>query len=431
MTQLVCELASFHDNGKLDAFGLYLYGVVLKELHSQSNQLLSSIQNSHLSKRQYFKDAISAFIDSLLSYPYNWSCWRDLAELCLQNSSIHGEVERRLDPLNGHFMYHWFLVYNFMDTQHNEQALVLLEELEGLFPNSSYLQAHLAIIYYNMRDFDTAQDYFELVRDLDPFRLDDMDVYSNILYVKEFKADLCSLAHSAARTDKYKPESCCIVGNYYALKGQHEKAVQYFERALKLDPSFLSAWTLMGHEYIELKNTAAAVEAYRKAVDINPREYRAWYGLGQTYEILNMLHFSLKYYRKAATLRSFDARIWCAIGGCYLSLGKRSEAIRSYERAVTNNDIEGVATEQLAKLYRDDREFDKAAGCYQKLISMHQSSDIDERVAEALLFLAHYYKDAKKYELASVCCSKLFEYPGPEKEEAKALLVSSDFKIVP
>ena len=44
----------------------------------------------------------------------------------------------------------------------------------------------------------------------------------------------------------------------------------------------------MGHEYVELKNTAAAVDAYRHAVDIDPKDYRAWYGLGQTYEILTM-----------------------------------------------------------------------------------------------------------------------------------------------
>ncbi len=33
----------------------------------------------------------------------------------------------------------------------------------------------------------------------------------------------------------------------------------WFKRALRLDRSFLAAWTLMGHEYIELKNTAAAI----------------------------------------------------------------------------------------------------------------------------------------------------------------------------
>ena len=46
----------------------------------------------------------------------------------------------------------------------------------------------------------------------------------------------------------------------------HEKAVQYFQRGLKLNPSYLSAWTLMGHEFIELKNTNAAIQSYRRAI---------------------------------------------------------------------------------------------------------------------------------------------------------------------
>ena len=50
-----------------------------------------------------------------------------------------------------------------------------------------------------------------------------MDTYSNILYVKEQFAALSHLAHRAAVADKYRPETCCIIGNYYSLKGQHEK----------------------------------------------------------------------------------------------------------------------------------------------------------------------------------------------------------------
>ena len=55
------------------------------------------------------------------------------------------------------------------------------------------------------------------------------------------------------------------LGNYYSVKGQHEKAAQYFGRALKLNPHFSAAWTLMGHEYLELKNTHAAISCYRSA----------------------------------------------------------------------------------------------------------------------------------------------------------------------
>ena len=74
------------------------------------------------------------------------------------------------------------------------------------------------------------------------------DIFSNVLYVKEAKAELSHLAHVAFRHGKYRPETCCILGNYYSLKAQHERAVTYFQRALRLDRRFLCAWTLMGHE---------------------------------------------------------------------------------------------------------------------------------------------------------------------------------------
>jgi anaphase-promoting complex subunit 8 len=56
--------------------------------------------------------------------------------------------------------------------------------------------------------------------------------------------------------------------NLIPIQSEHEKAVTYFKRALRLNRKYLSAWTLMGHEYVELKNTSAAIEAYRKAVGI-------------------------------------------------------------------------------------------------------------------------------------------------------------------
>ena len=36
-----------------------------------------------------------------------------------------------------------------------------------------------------------------------------------------------------------------MAGNYYSLKGHHERAVTYFQRALRVNAKFLSAWILM------------------------------------------------------------------------------------------------------------------------------------------------------------------------------------------
>ena len=90
----------------------------------------------------------------------------------------------------------------------------------------------------------------------------------------------------------------------------------YFRKALKVNRNYLAAWTLLGHEYLELKNTHAAVEAYRRAVgiplsyiptysDLNRSDYRAWYGLGQVYEMLEMHYYALYYYEHALVYKYY------------------------------------------------------------------------------------------------------------------------------
>jgi len=168
----------------------------------------------------------------------------------------------------------------------------------------------------------------------DPHRIDSLDHYSNILYVMSARPKLAFLAQLATTTDKFRPETCCVVGNYYSLKSEHEKAVMYFRRALTLDRSFLSAWTLMGHEYVEMKNTHAAIESYRRAVDVNRKDYRAWYGLGQAYEVLEMHYYALFYYQRAASLRPYDPKMWQAVGSCFAKMGKAMQGIKALKRAL-------------------------------------------------------------------------------------------------
>ncbi|GMI06598.1 hypothetical protein TrVE_jg7936 [Triparma verrucosa] len=418
LEKLRSELSGSKELNQLDAFGLYMYGVVLKELLQQ--EAGSSLEEPPLSLLHMAKDV---FVESILAFPYNWSAWLDLAEICIENTVIHDDVERALESLTDSWMYLFFLIHVFCEQQQNDQALQVIDRVSLLFPNSNYLKAQTALAYYNLRDFDRAQEQFLELCERDPFRLEMIDIFSNILYVKESKAELSALAQSVISVDKYRPEVCCIVGNYYSLKGNHGKAVQYFQRALKLNRKFLSAWTLMGHEFVEMRKTSAAIEAYRRAVDINARDYRAWYGLGQVYEILNMLLYALYYYRKAAALRPYDARMWCALGSCFLSLDRRQEAIKSYERAIVTNDRENIATRKLAKLYREEGENEKAARCYQRLVSGSGNEDaLDAAEAEAFLFLAQYMKDSGNFDVATVYCSRLLEFPGPEKDEAKALL---------
>eukprot|EP00958_Prasinococcus_capsulatus_P005098 scaffold490_cov323-Prasinococcus_capsulatus_cf.AAC.2 len=287
----------------------YLYGVVLLQLGRKG-------------------EARRAMVDSVNAFPLNWAAWSSLQKAC--DHKAHALSLQ----LRSHWMSKFFFASVCLEFQHNLESLQRYDELLQSFPASCFIIGQAATAHYNRRAFDEAQELFEKLLKEDPYRIEGQDTYSNILYVKEAFAQLSYLAHKAALTDKYRPETCCVIGNYYSLKGHHEKAVLYFKRALKLNREYLSAWTLMGHEYVEMKNTSAAIEAYRRAVDISPRDYRAWYGLGQTYEILAMPYYALYYYRRATQLRPMDARMWAAMGQCYEhdQLRNLQSAVRCYHR---------------------------------------------------------------------------------------------------
>ncbi|OJJ32817.1 hypothetical protein ASPWEDRAFT_159022 [Aspergillus wentii DTO 134E9] len=290
----------------------YLYGVILLKGRNEEEAKKWLIRSVHLN-------------------PFHWGAWQELNDLLASTE----DLKQVVDLLPQNIMTLIFHVYCSQELyQATEDTYQALSELETIFPTSAFLKTQRALLYYHSKDFEEASHIFTEILITSPHRLDSLDHYSNILYVMGARPQLAFVAQVATATDKFRPETCCVVGNYYSLKSEHEKAVMYFRRALTLDRNFLSAWTLMGHEYIEMKNTHAAIESYRRAVDVNHKDYRAWYGLGQAYEVLDMSFYALFYYQRAAALRPYDPKMWQAVGSCYAKMGRIDQSIKALKRAL-------------------------------------------------------------------------------------------------
>ncbi|KAK3325397.1 anaphase promoting complex subunit 8 [Apodospora peruviana] len=290
----------------------YLYGMVLVKEKNDDGALDYLMQSVHL-------------------FPWNWGCWLEITNLIARVEQLN-KVTRSLPQNIMSYIFYANTAVNLY--QQGQNLAASLTDLLNIFPTSSFLLTCKALLNYHSKDLMAAEQDFSNLLALHPHRLDSLDHYSNILYVLNQRPKLAFLAHLCTSIDKFRPESCVVIGNYYSLLSQHEKAVQYFRRALTLDRSCLSAWTLMGHEYVELKNTHAAIESYRRAVDVNRRDYRAWYGLGQTYEVLEMHAYALWYYKKAAGLRPWDGKMWQAVGSCLQKMGRDRDGIKALKRAL-------------------------------------------------------------------------------------------------
>lgn len=411
----------------------YLYGVTLMKSKSEN-----------LAKQWLLR--------SVDINPYNWAAWQELA------SSI-GSIEE-LQQISEHlprnimtFMFHIYCSQELYQT--TPEVYNTLTEIQKIFPRSAFLQQQKALLYYHSRDHEQAMQLFDGLIAEHPHRIDGLEIYSNLLYVLPNRPKLATLAATASDTDKFRPETNCILGNYYSLISEHEKAVLHFRRALALDRSFQAAWTLMGHEYIELKNTQAAIESYRRAVDANRKDYRAWYGLGQGYEMLECYSYSLFYYQRAAALCPGDPKMWAAVANAYAKCDKLANAVQAYKRAlVVGSQVDnssaagsfasGKSADPLAQavggaldpqilydialLYERDGAWEEAAAYMELTLAQEEGPEdgdvglgVMQITSRARLWLARWCHRsgelARAMELANELCQD-----GVEVEEAKGLV---------
>ncbi|XP_062547369.1 cell division cycle protein 23 homolog [Armigeres subalbatus] len=396
-SELLATLRTDYGQRKLDGYCMWLYGVILKKL--DLNQM-----------------AVQIFVDAINAEPTLWGAWLELAPLVTDKNMLQNL------KLPDHWMKQIFVGYTYIELFLNDEGIKIFEHLQAAgFGKCIFIPTQLAIAFSNKRDVDKSIEIFRHLHEVDPFRLDNLDSYSNLLFVKDMKTEMAHLAHKAVDINKYSPETCCVVGNYYSIRADHHKAVVYFQRALKLNPRYLSAWTLMGHEFMEMKNTNAAIQSYRQAVEVNRRDFRAWYGLGQAYEILKMPFYSLHYYKAAQQLRPYDSRMLVALGETYEKLEKGENALKCYQKAYNVGDIEGVALFNLARLYERREEMEKAVPAYLRYSSDEKAVADKSSLCHAFMTLGNYYEKKDEFDKASHFAYKCLEYE-ESKREAEALL---------
>ncbi|CAG9536595.1 unnamed protein product [Cercopithifilaria johnstoni] len=364
--------------------------------------------------------AKEAFLESVSLNRAMWPSWEELIMLV---DSVD-EAETEAYSADGHWMYQFFRAAVLSRFQLHKNALEQYEKLSKCgFPNMPYIMNQVAASLNNMQEHDMALEFFKKVRKIDPYRVEQMHLFSDSLYVRASRSDLAHLAHAFFKTHKFCWETCCIVANYYSLRGEHEKAVVFLQRSLKLNPNNAAAWTLIGHEFMEQKNNPAACLAYRKAIEADSHDYRGWYGLGQLYDILKMPSYSLYYYQQAHKCKPDDSRMLVALGEVYVRLNQISDAQKCFLKAYKVGDVEGTALMLLGKLYAKCNDNDQAALIYEKYLNVYGEEFMDDlnNVATCCSFLAKYYLKKGDLDTATPFAQRCLEYDTTKEEGRNTL----------
>ena len=144
---------------------------------------------------------------------------------------------------------------------------------------------------------------------------------------------------------KMNPKSAkahLLAGLTYANAGDLDKAIQFSQYALTIEPSF-AAYNNLGLIYANKGELEKSVEMYEKALKLNPTSYRAWYQLGLVYAGKADFKKAIEAYSKTIETNPQYTLGYLGLGAAYYWSGERAKALEQVDKlkSLKKDDLAG------------------------------------------------------------------------------------------
>jgi tetratricopeptide (TPR) repeat protein len=167
------------------------------------------------------------------------------------------------------------------------------------------------------------------------------------------------------------PNAWNNLGILAAREGNPDLAIQYFERALLIDPEHSIALENLGSAYRQKKDWPQAERALEHALALNPDDPEANYSLGMVYAQQNDTEHAYEYFEKAIAFRPAYPEALNNLGILYLRTRRPEEAKRSFEESIRVAPAYDQAYLNLARIYAIEGSREKARTVLEELLKQH------------------------------------------------------------
>lgn len=190
------------------------------------------------------------------------------------------------------------------------------------------------------------------------FRLD-----SNNLEVKKFYADVLNNRpdrssediyiaqrhyHDLLKKDTKNQELLVSLASTYSMQQDFDKAFEYINKALKINPKYREAYQLKGSIYRALGNSELMKSSYETAVQQDPDFYEGYLMLGAIYQE-EKSPLCIEYFTTAAQLRPKEMEAIYSLAYAKQHFGKEEDATQLY-RSMARDTSDYYSSQALFQL---------------------------------------------------------------------------------
>lgn len=165
------------------------------------------------------------------------------------------------------------------ETRTPRQALKDLDFMQQVMGRRYYLNFYKGLCNLNMEAPEQALAELETALSLDPAAQDVPSIYSYMgqcLKEMERYKDAITALKKGEEVDAERTDILNLMGFCHFKRKDHDKAIECFERLIRLDPASAIDYANIASNYREMGDTGKAIHYYETAVSIDPTIDFAW-----------------------------------------------------------------------------------------------------------------------------------------------------------
>lgn len=232
-----------------------------------------------------------------------------------------------------------------------------------------------AIRYAQQADFSQAKQLLNYVLKIQPKNFDALHAMGFISGVENNHQDAVDYSLKALKINPNDLEVNINCAKALQEIGRHVDSVKYHQKAIALSPNNCEIWLGCGKSLQSLNHYDEAIAHYDKALKLNPDFAPAWSNKGDALNELKRYDEAIAHFDQALNLWPDFAPAWSNKGNTLKELKHYDEAIAHYDKALTLRPDYAEGWSNKAMALQDLKRYDEAITHFDKALSLKSNID--------------------------------------------------------
>jgi tetratricopeptide (TPR) repeat protein len=240
--------------------------------------------------------------------------------LDMEHSRTHLETARKLSPLPNAKIERCFGEWHLKNQEFDTARMFFMNAM-SIDINDADAYLAMGDSYRDERKWSLAAEYYSKAIAINPL---ETSPYDRLLYIYGEpdmigenepklalmlqKIELLNFNTPDKRYSNWRYNGYRAMGWVYYRNENYPKAIEWYTKAVKLQPSWSSAYIDLGNTYYSAGDKPAAKKQYDKAESVAPDSYDAFWVLAWYYEQEKAYETAISYYSKCIALRPASAK---------------------------------------------------------------------------------------------------------------------------